>query len=68
MLYDTDARRQLCRDRVSTLAAEYRHAQRSPAQGPEPLGNVSLADHPLSLLRRLRPKLAHDAPALRGSS
>jgi hypothetical protein len=64
MLYDTDTRRQLCQDRVATLAAEYRRAQPPPPRGPEPVANFTLAQHTLSLLRRLRPKHARHTPAL----
>jgi hypothetical protein len=65
MFYDTDTRRQLCRERVATLAAEYRRAQRSPPRGTEP---AAKAGHRLSLLRRLRPKHTRHAPAFRGSA
>ena len=64
MDYESDYRRQYCRERIARISDDYRRVQRPPRSNSEPRMRVAFAQI-RSIVRRVRRRAPERAPAYR---
>ncbi len=64
MDYESDYRRQYCRERIARISDDYRRVQRPPRSNSEPRMRVAFAQI-RSIVRRVRRRAPQRAPAYR---
>ena len=64
MDYESDYRRQYCRERIARISDDYRRVQRPPRSNSEPRTRVAFAQI-RSIVRRVRRRAPQRAPAYR---
>ncbi len=64
MDYESDYRRQYCRERIARISDDYRRVQRPPRSNSEPRTRVAFAQI-RSIVRRVRRRAPKRAPAYR---
>ena len=64
MDYESDYRRQYCRERIARISDDYRRVQRPPRSNSEPRMRVAIAQI-RSIVRRVRRRAPQRAPAYR---